>query len=62
MIQNYTLTWKFMKKKILAILKNTNLQSQANYDDKESSKKNLHILEDVTSGKKVLGDIEQVIV
>ena len=37
------------------------LQKQANYDDKENSKKILHILEDATSGVQV-GDIEQVII
>ena len=35
-------------------------QSQAIYDDKDNSKKNLHSLEDDASGMQV-GDIEQVI-
>ena len=61
-IQNYTLTLDFVKKKIIDISKkHTDLQSQANYDDKKDSKKSLHILEDGASGVQV-DDIEQVIV
>ena len=37
------------------------LQSQAVFDDKNNSKKSLHILEDGASGVQV-GNIEQVIV
>ena len=61
-IQNYILTLKFEKIKIhKRFLKHTDLQSQANYDDKTNSKKNLHILEDGASGVQI-GDIDQVIV
>jgi hypothetical protein len=55
------INFEFHEEKILDILKNTNLQSQSNYNDKKSSKKNLHTLEDSTSDMQV-GDIEQVIV
>ena len=41
--------------------KHIDLQSQAIYDDKNDSKKSLHILEDSASGVQV-GDIEQAIV
>ena len=41
--------------------KHINLQSQAVYDDKKNSKKNLHILENGASGVQV-GDIEQMTV
>ena len=58
-IQNYTLTLNFVKKKKQTYSKHTNLQSQENYDDNFFSKKNLHILKDGTSGVQ-LGVIEQV--
>ena len=41
------------------IKKQIDLQSLAIYDDKNNSKKSLHILEDGVSGVQV-GDIEQV--
>ena len=42
-----------MKKKIPDTSRNIDLQSQAIYDDKENSKKTLHILEDNVSGVQV---------
>ena len=48
-----------MKKKLYKSLNHTNLQSQVIYNDKQNSKKSLHILEDDASGVQV-GDIEQV--
>ena len=59
-IQNYTLTLNFVKKKLKTLKQPIGLQSQANCDDKKS-KKILHVLENNTSGVQV-GDIEQMIV
>ena len=58
-IQNYTLTFEFLKKNFMDIKKQIDLQSLEIYDDKNNSKKSLHILEDGVSGVQV-GDIEQV--
>ena len=59
-IQKYTLTLNFLKKyKSWTFQKHIDLQSQADYDDKKNSKKNLHTLEDGASGVQV-GDIKQV--
>ena len=60
-IQFYVLTLNFVKKEIMDSLKTYWSTSQANFDDKKNSKKNLHILEDSASGVQV-GDIEEVIV
>ena len=57
-IQDYTLTLNFVKKKIVAFKKLLDLQSQAIYADKNNSKKSLHTLVDDASGVQV-GDIEQ---
>ena len=53
MIKLYVLTLNFVKKKIIDVLKNIDLQSQAIYDDKKNSKKSLHISEDNASGVQV---------
>ena len=45
MIQNYTLTLSLVKKKNNEHCKDIDLQSQAIYEDKKNSKKNLHMLE-----------------
>ena len=43
------------------ILKHTDIQSQANYDEHQNSEKSSHILENRASGVQI-GNIEQVIV
>ena len=58
LIQNYTLTFNFVKKRIRARFRNIYIQSKANYNDQKKIKKKLHILEDVASSVQV-GDIEQ---
>ena len=61
-IQNFTLTFNFVKKKIINILETTLMyKAKQTMMTKRSSKKSLHILEDGTSGVQV-GDFEQVIV
>ena len=51
----------YEEKKSYTFLKHIDLQSQANHDDKNNSKKSSHILDDSPSGVQV-GDFEQVIV
>ena len=58
MIQLYVLTLNLIK---IFFLKHVDLQSQAIYDDKTNSKKNLHISEYSASGVQI-DDIEQMIV
>ena len=60
-IQNYTPTLNFVKKKFIDILKHIDIQSQANYDEHQNSKKSLHILENCASGVQI-DNIEQVVV
>jgi hypothetical protein len=50
--------FELCEEKILDTSRNIGLQSQAIYDDKNNSKKSLHILKDTASGVHV-GGIEQ---
>ena len=60
-IQNYTLTLNFVKKKNHRHFKYIVIYKAKKIMMTKKSKKNLHILEDGTSGVQV-GDIEQVTV
>ena len=60
-IQKYTLTLNFVKKRIIDIYKDTALHNPPNCDDQKNYKKKLHILKDGTSGVQV-GDIKQMTV
>jgi hypothetical protein len=57
-IQNYTLTFNFVKKNPQTFKKHIELQSQAINVDKNNTKKSLHILGNGASGVQV-GVIEQ---
>ena len=53
--------FEFFEEKDYNFFKHNDLQSKANYGDKNNSKISVHILEDGASGVQV-GDIEQLIV